>query len=273
MACTLMGELERSEYVVSQDVPTFSITYLVSSSTGTDTEIDALATVPNAMYSQLGAGIESYVTSRTCKMSAKDKRNFICVVSWGKVNQQEIAPWLMPAIKGYDASQASVNVIKDISNNLIMNSANDPFKGIDVDSPRTTYTIKKSYQPSTFNLALCLSYNNAINSSSWNSGATATWKVKSIKVQQNWSAKWGYWDDVDIQIDYNPLTWDVIVLDEGLKHIVAGKKIPIKKGASDVTEPWALNGSGVALAEGSTSFVYKTFQVYNRLTFTVFDIT
>lgn len=270
MALTYRGIIATEPYALTKDGVTYGNTHLIVSNDGTDNEVDAMALVDVALGEQLGS-VPAKCIYKHAVYASTDRKSIHVVLKWGRPEKEDEdkAPWERPRVREWDFTHAQEAIIKDVSGNLIMNSAKDGYKGLERDAPRVIFRVQKYAE--TFDFSVPIAYCRAINNASWNGGNTATWRVMGIKVKDEYDEQWGSYFDVNYEFEFRPDTHDIIILDAGLNQIVDGKKTPCVRGTESCQEPQALNGSGVMLAEGSTSFVYNTFEQYNRMSFSIFN--
>ncbi len=152
-----------------------------------------------------------------------------------------------------------------ITNAAVLNSAGQPF------DPTVTQTLMLPVMSVTWNTltdpsSWSTGYCGRVNSATWKGHAAGLVWCRALdatqEIFQDESSTTLYWA-VSAQFVIHFKTWQAEVLDAGfMEKDAAGKLIPIIKSGREVSSPWPLDGSGKALAESSTAYVWKT---YNRL--------
>lgn len=247
---------------------------------GTENASTVCGYVPWSIGDELAVDSGCWVISINGKLTEDDKRTYTVTVTFGQPSKQEEpedAPWDQPAKYEYGTNKSTINIIKDIDGNLIRNSAKQPFaEPIEIDHSRTTYTITKAYEASSFDSSIVDAYKDKVNNATWKGRPAKCWKVSDIKASTEYDKKWGYVTTVNYEFESAPqgLTFEKVLLDQGLQELKSSKWVPIKKGGQNITEPVPLNGSGLQVSNPSSyTPTFLTFNVYYSADFSIFNIT
>ena len=177
-----------------------------------------------------------------------------------------------PLSRPRDYSVATVSypigVTYDRSNNLIKNSADDPFlppTEIVKGGATITVGLNSVNSPS----AAWIGAIGGINASTYTIGpyviGTALAKLNSVSANLVYENNVSYWR-WSLVFEYRPNGWAYVVNDMGMFKKSGGTRKPIDINGVNVTVPVNLDGSGGVLAVGGTP-VALTFHVYPRYTF------
>ena len=110
------------------------------------------------------------------------------------------------------------------------------------------------------------------NDATWNvfgkNFAARTMKLIAADPRPAFHSIIGHYDEVTYQFEYDYHTHDLKLLDNGMNQVVLGKKVEIRTDSGlPVTQPVALDGSGVKLSSTSASPVYLTFKILREKDF------
>jgi len=104
---------------------------------------------------------------------------------------------------------------KDKDGNPICNSAKQRFRGeiVQIDETRPTYRIAGNV--AWISVPVLNSVRNAVNSVAFWGCAIRTLKIAELTWEQRWYGSCAWYFGVNISIEYNEDTWDLVPLDEG----------------------------------------------------------
>lgn len=198
-----------------------------------------------------------------------DGLTWITTVTFGKRNSKFGSnPVNLPARVSGSFQMLTKSIIYDINNVPIENSAGVPYDESEIDDPQPLLVVRKNY--STWNPLLAYLYRNAVNSDPYRGAAPGTVKVMAITWEEVDDNDGGVYYAVTFSFAMKPEGWDLILLDAGTEYIDGnGVKRNIVIGGQKVTDPVKLDGAGGILPDGDPP-VFNTFQVYPRLSFSVF---
>jgi hypothetical protein len=177
----------------------------------------------------------------------------------------------------------TIPLYKDKDGALIVNSAKDPIEGAEREASDFSLTLTKAYTDLTWS-SIAVAQSNTVNSSSWNSSASRTWKVafrsankKELTVSGSTDQTKPYWE-VTWEFNYRAESWDFKPWDVGFNQLVTSDGTPSASGTGraailgadkkPVKSPVALS-SGVAKSAGSAPDAL-TFRLYQETDFSVF---
>lgn len=196
------------------------------------------------------------------------------------VEEEEENPLNRPAVLSWGSAQFQRVAWKDIDGNAILNSAGQYFDPPpEVDDSRPTLTVTRN--EASFNPALKIDYEDAVNTDPFMGFAVGQAKVASINANSQFENGLSFWS-VTYEFHFRREGWILAPLDQGRYELwdIAGTKrlVPIKerdtlgrKLTTNVTEPVPLDGAGKQLQNpGPTTAKYKEFTVYKQRTFSVF---
>lgn len=172
--------------------------------------------------------------------------------------------------RDYSVSTTSypLGVTYDRNNNLIKNSADDPYlppAEIVRGGANITVGLNSTSSPSAAWIAAI----GSINASSYTIGpyviGTALVKLNSVSANLVYENNVSYWRWT-LSFEYRPSGWAYVVADMGMFKKVSGTRKPIDYNGVNVTVPVNLDGAGLPLAGGGTP-VFNAFHVYPRVTF------
>ena len=166
---------------------------------------------------------------------------------------------------------------KDIDGKAIVNSAGQYFDPpIEVDDSRPTLTVTRIER--TYNQALAIQYQDAVNSDSFLGFAPGQVKVASIEAEDFEENGVIYWT-VKYEFHFRREGWIKEPLDQGRYEKWGNFLVPIKERDEDgneldtyVSDPVPLDGQGKRLDNpGPDSCKYLSFKVYKSLAFRAFN--
>lgn len=196
--------------------------------------------------------------------NSDDGRQFLVTAVFG-VPDEEDDPLDEPAEIKWSLDADSKIVEYDIFGRAILNSAGDPFSDpVEIDDMRPVLSVSRN-EPS-FNYSLAYSYKDAVNADFFFGAPPGTVKVANIGSTRKFKENYGYYYTNEYTFHFNPQGWDVILLDQGFREKVSGKKKNIEVQGKEVTEAHLLNGQGAKLPEGGNP-QYGRWRVYPRLPF------
>lgn len=183
-----------------------------------------------------------------------------------------------PAEITWSAAPYSRVVWRDVDGKAILNSAGSYFDPpLEVDDSRPVLTIVRN--EATYNPAVAIDYQDAINSDSWLGFAPRQAKVAKIEASSAIENDVFYWRVVR-EFHFRRETWAMSVLDQGRYEKRNDKPVPIKvyteNGTaipnSHVTDPVPLDGAGLRLTNpGPDTAKFLTFKVYKERPFAAFN--
>jgi hypothetical protein len=164
-------------------------------------------------------------------------------------------------------------VDKDVSGVAVLNTAGQPFDPpLVIDDSRPV--IQATRNEATFSPAAAYAYKDVVNSATWFGGAAKTWKCNAITAKREWHGTLEYYV-VDYEFEYNPNTWQKVILNQGMCEKVSGalKAITTSDG-TPISQPVPLASNGTKIAASSLpgSAVWLTFDVYPSVAFSVFNL-
>lgn len=187
-------------------------------------------------------------------------------------------PTQRPAEVEMESYSVTEVAFKDRNGAALVNSAGDYFDPpIERQLARWRFNIKKNVAALP---TWILSYPNKVNSAAFTClGLTVAprcgrlgenFRIGSLKKEGDY-----LYHELQFSIDLNPDTWDVVVLDQGLRVISGTNQIPILDANLDpINSPALLDGSGARLANPSTATaVFRTFQVDGQVDFNALPLT
>ena len=162
-------------------------------------------------------------------------------------------------------STRTVPLFKDVSGNVITNSAGDPLEGLEKERNDFAYTLHKFYTTNTW-ATHAGTYSGSVNSSAWAGGAPKTWKaefrsatMKTVYSVGNNPGATNYVEAV-WEFRYEPDTWKAKPWDIGFAERCGTDGVASANGTKrkailgqdnkPVKQPVGLS-NGVALAPGS----------------------
>jgi hypothetical protein len=164
-------------------------------------------------------------------------------------------------------------VDKDVNGTAVLNTAGQPFDPpLVIDDSRPV--IQATRNEATFSPAAAYAYKDVVNSAAWFGGAAKTWKCNAITARDAWHGTAGKYYVVDYEFEYNPNTWQKTILNHGLFEKVSGALKPILADGIPVSQPVPLASNGTKIAASSLpgSAVWLTFDVYQSVAFSVFNL-
>jgi hypothetical protein len=174
-----------------------------------------------------------------------------------------------PSIK-FSFAQFDEDVDLDQAGRPVVNSAGDSFDpGVRRDDSRPVIEISRNEV--TFDALLVDQYQDAVNAGPFLGYEPGTVKVYQIGGELQFSPDIGFYWTVSYAFHVKSEGWKKRVLDQGLRQISSGKRVPILANGVPVTDPVPLDGGGRPLAVGGTPQVLE-FEVYPSLDFSVFNL-
>jgi len=165
----------------------------------------------------------------------------------------------------------------------ILNKAGDPFS-TPIVIPYPTSVAIVSRVEREYDDAWLTNFKGRVNDAEWMGWPAGSVLCRDITGDREWNDDvQGYTWPTEYQFAFRPPIvvstkkvypgWAVQVLNAGLREKVSGVKRPITVKGAQVSEPWLLDSSGVAYAEGSTADpVYLTFDLYPEADFSLLDL-
>jgi hypothetical protein len=153
---------------------------------------------------------------------------------------------------------------RDVNGQAIVNSAGSYFDPPPMmDDSRPTIVMVRN-EPS-FNAALAMDYQDAVNSAAWFGFPAGTAKVSQISASDHWENDVYYWE-VTYEFEIRREGWTLRLLDQGRYERSGTNVRPILDANGDpVQDPVLLNGSGSRLDNpGPSTAVFLNFDVYKQ---------
>ena len=177
----------------------------------------------------------------------------------------------------WGSEQFQKPAVFDLSNNLILNSAGDPFDPpAMMDDSRRVVTVSK-------NLAVVpawiLDYQDAVNSDVFSvdglSIGVGKAKMQSVAVSPKQRRNSTVFRVVNFTIHLQRDGWLLDILDAGFRRIVSGGRENIRNQDGElITAPVPLNGAGQPIANPTvTNCVFRSFSVYKTRAFSSLPLT
>jgi len=228
---------------------------------------------PSTVAASVGVSIGDSLGFAKCKQISSDcvsddGLQWKVTASFGKVENQGSPLNDPPEIQwGFEQFQRIID--RDINGTAILNSADDPFQQpIEIDDSRPSLTISRN--EANFNASLAFQYRDAVNSTGFFGTGPGMVKVSNISSSRQFDQQIGFYWKTTYEFHFNPQGWDKIILDQGFREKIQGRKKNILVAGVPIQEPTLLNGFGTQLAVGAQPR-FKTFRVYPRLPFSVFN--
>lgn len=181
-------------------------------------------------------------------------------------------PLLEPAVITWGSEQYQKPVTIDKEDNLIVNSAGDPFDPpAMMDDARVSVTVTKNVASIP---SWVLQYHNAINSASFTIDGTTiaarVAKVQSVSIGERQFRGGVQFRVLTYSMTFRYEGWPLVVLDAGMRKISGTTRVPI----ANADAPVPLDGLGAPIAEPTfTNAVYGTFHVYREVPFSALPLT
>lgn len=182
-------------------------------------------------------------------------------------------PVLRPAVLAWSFQKFQRAVWKDKDNKGILNSAKEFFDPPpEMDDSRPILTITRNQL--TYNTAIAIDYQDAVNSDSFLGFAAGKVKVAGISAQSQVEGRYVFWS-VTYEFEFRREGWKLSILDQGRNKRVGANLTPIlQKDASGnainvaVSDPVPLDGSGGELSNPTPSTAkFLDFDVYKTMPF------
>lgn len=192
-----------------------------------------------------------------------------------------------PSVWGGSSGVSKKARYQDIFDNVMTNSAGDPFEeGCLADTADDRLTLTEYYRSHTEWLAQSKQFTNTVNSNVWNGGAELTWKCQGCSKKLNientdgntlvyWEITWEFAYDAETWL-WRP--WDIGFNETtnedgepqsfGTGEAAPGRRTIKGKDGKGVRNPVALNG-GVAKAPGLAPDALA-FHIYEEKDFSAF---
>jgi len=211
----------------------------------------------------------AYLLSVNGKSDGEDGCNWILTAKYGQFafGNTSDCPWTQPSQMSWDYQQFEQILDYDVDNKAILNSTGDPFANpVTRDQCRAVLTVTQAEQ--SFQPQMSMMYSDTINSNAFCGASAGQLKIPCIPATRVWDARWGFYWQVRYTFQFNPLTWDKQILDQGYYELDSdtGKKKPILINGALASSPQLLDGSGAALPKGGQPYFF-TFKVYQRVPF------
>jgi len=181
-------------------------------------------------------------------------------------------PLSEPAVIVWGSEQYQKPAVKDKNDNLIVNSAGDPFDPpAMMDDSRVSVTVTKNVSAAP---AWVLEYHNTINSNSFTidgvSVAARTAKMQAISISE-WQSRGGVaFKVLSYTLSFQYQGWPLVLLDQGMRKISNSKRVPIPNADS----PVPLDGTGQPIVDPKfDNVVFGTFYVYREVSFASLPMT
>jgi hypothetical protein len=189
-------------------------------------------------------------------------------------------PLLRPAVLTWGFTQASRVIWKDTKRKVVANSAIEYFDPpIEIDDSRPQLTITRNFP--SFNAALAIDFQDAINDGPFLGFPKGTVKVAGISASSQTENNFFYWQ-VSVEFQIRRDGWKLEVLDQGRSERIDGKLKPIwqRDGNGNhienlpVADPVPLDKAGRELLNPTPDTVkYMEFDVYEEKPFALLQMT
>jgi hypothetical protein len=229
----------------------------------------------------IGSSHPDYAAAKLQKRAAKqdDENPYIWEVrltygTRGQTEQEESDPLQEPVKLSFSFRKLSVIPTVTIDGFGLVNSAGDPFEGLQIDQSRPVLTFKKNV--ASFSPTQVLTYADAINSDSFRGFAPYTCKIEAISGEETFDRGTRYWA-MSYVIEVNYQTWKLQVVDAGFRELIdagppARHQEILDDYAQRVAKPVHLDGAGRKLPHGEQPNVIE-FRVYRELPFGPLGLT
>lgn len=159
-------------------------------------------------------------------------------------------------------------VEKDKDGIAIKNSAGVPFDtGVELDDSYLVLIAEKNFATLQQIIDLNTSFAMKVNNDVFKGGTSRTWLCRPIGCSDIQSEEGVSFYRATFHLVYKPDRWDVEIVDKGFSELNAGQLRDIlDKNKQPITEPWPLNGAGVALPAGGT-LVFLTKRIRGEVAF------
>lgn len=181
-----------------------------------------------------------------------------------------------PAVWSGSFTQFQTDVFKDKDGQPIENYVGDRYidPPVTKDDSRPVLIVEKNF--SSAQLPTWSSYRDKVNSGTWWGMAARTLKIQQVAWRQLYYKNTPY-ISVRFEFHVNPDTWDVEVLNAGLREVKSGASewTRIKDSLGrEVTTPWPLHVTGRAMtqAEVSAGADFDTYKLYDELDFSTIGL-
>ncbi|HEY2414154.1 MAG TPA: hypothetical protein VGI40_18055 [Pirellulaceae bacterium] len=226
----------------------------------------------------------SVATKVTVEQDSDNPRLWIVTVDYGvpsiNEDQQDPNPLLRPAVLSWNFQKATRAVYKDVNDKAIQNSAGEYFIPCpEIDDSRPVLTVSRN--EASFNPAIAIQYQDAINSDGFLGFTAGQVKVAGIQAQSQTENSKFFWA-VQYEFEFRRDGWQLILEDLGRNRKWTDGDPPAEEGklqaiivsgvpASDAIP---LNGSGQPLLNPSpTNRVPRPFDVYKSLPFSTLGLS
>jgi hypothetical protein len=217
----------------------------------------AAISVKGAKPLDLGAFVQKHAYSRSHARQNTSSANWTVTVEWGPYDASLFPsdPTLWPITIEFGGNRFEQVIWADVTTgNPIVNSAGRRFEEPCLaDNSRVTFTVTRNELIDPFGLTLASTFNDTLNSLTWNGFPPKTAKMGII------TADGPYWDSnnqvwyykVKYPIEVTRTDWKHHPIDQGFSSIVSGNLVRAKTfDGQDSAEPVPLNGSGAILTSG-----------------------
>ena len=202
----------------------------------------------------------------------------------GTSSQQEAEedPLDRPAVIEWTFARFQIPAEFDTDGGAILNSAKERFDPPPmIDDSRPVLRITKNQ--SSFDPALAVSFQDAVNSDAFFGGNPGQVKVMAISSRNAFDAGTQFFE-VQYEFMMRREGWALRVLDQGFKELIGGEQIhmsepimdaaptPNPKGTVKITSPALLDGSGRKLDPPTATPHFLDYDVYQTKTFATLNL-
>jgi hypothetical protein len=277
MAIISCNEFKRTQgSYTSKNERTYQRTFLLVS----DNPNDGPVTVETYFFNQTGItpgsvyqtsteyDLASWCKNVSASRDSDDGLNWIVTVDYGPLDSQgQTIPWLAPADIQWSFAQWEQPLEYDAFGRPIVNSAGDPFaEALTRDQSRPVLSVRQN--EASFNAYLAMSYCDTVNANYFQGAAPGNVKCSNISAAKLFDQRYGYFWAVNYEFQFNAMSWDKWVLDQGYREYRDGKQVPVLINGAPISRPVLLNGSGVKVEDGHPEQAYFfRYRVYPRVPF------
>lgn len=227
--------------------------------------------LPSLLTPHTEHGVEdrsSYLQNVDLRQHPSDKRLWTAICQYEPLNPNQTAldyqqtPLSRPVKWRIEWIEESGIVEKDINGQPITNTVGDEFD-TPIERPKLypVLVAEKTYSTVEAIIALGMEYHDSVNSATFRGGGPRTVKflpIQSSEIQQENGVDFYV---ASMRFAYNPLTWDVEILNRGWRYRPAAGQTPVKALDKEtrlpVSTPVLLAENGTLLAEGAAKHYVK----------------
>lgn len=172
-------------------------------------------------------------------------------------------PLLRPVRYSVEFQNVVQAIRKDVvTGNAFLNSAGKPFGAQEIERSILLLTCVKNYATLDEIIAIGRTYDQSVNDASYKGYGARQAKFESIVSSQQMYENGIAFYEGTIRIAFDPLNWDMKLVQEGWVYKAAGKtRRFLDDDNQPTTEPGLLDALGNKLAVGATP-IFANFQIY-----------